>query len=160
MHLVGNWPTTDLTQLTAPALTALADLDVNVVAALGREVDALSVTVPANARVAEYIPFDVLLPKADAYITNGGAGGIHQALAAGVPGRRRRSDRGQARERRTARAPGLGIDLQTATPIPEALTAAMERLLKDTEIRDDVQRLTQVYAAHDAHAEIERLALD
>lgn len=146
-------------QLIEPALTALADLDVTVVAALGRAVDALSIPVPANARVAEYIPFDALLPKADVYFTNGGAGGIHQALAAGVPViAAGLTEDTPANAARLAHH-GLGSDLQTATPTPEALTTARERLLKDTETGDNVQRLTKLYAAHDALTEIERLAL-
>jgi len=149
----------DLSQLIEPALTALADLDVTVVAALGRAVDALSIPVPANARVAEYIPFDALLPKADVYITNGGAGGIHQALAAGVPVIAAGLTEDKPANAARLAHHGLGIDLQTATPTPEALTAATERLLKDTETGDNVQRLTKVYAAHDALTEIERLAL-
>jgi MGT family glycosyltransferase len=155
----GTMANRDLSQLVEPALTALADHDVTVVAALGRDVEALSVPVPANARVAEFVPFDALLPKADVYITNGGAGGIHLALAAGVPVIAAGVTEDKPANAARLAHHGLGIDLQTATPTPEAVTAATERLLKDTEIRDNVQRLTQVYAAHDALTEIERLSL-
>ncbi|MFB7494547.1 nucleotide disphospho-sugar-binding domain-containing protein [Streptomyces sp. NPDC056161] len=155
----GTLANRDVSQLIEPALTGLADLDVTVVAALGREVDALSVPVPANARVADFIPFEVLLPKADVYITNGGAGGIHQALASGVPVIAAGTTEDKPANAARVAYHGLGIDLRTATPAPEEVAAATERLLKDTEVRDNVRRLAQVYSAHDALAEIERLTL-
>jgi len=39
------------------------------------------------------------------------------------------------------------------------VVAAAELVLKDVEIRDNVHRLAQVYAAHDALGEIERLTV-
>ncbi|MFD5749442.1 nucleotide disphospho-sugar-binding domain-containing protein [Streptomyces sp. NPDC127033] len=150
----------DLSQLVEPTLTGLADLDVTVVAALGRETDALSIPVPANARVAEFIPFDALLPKANLYITNGGLGGTQQALAAGVP-----VIVGGLTEDKPANAArvayhGLGINLETATPTPEAVAAAAQLALKDADMRDNVKKLAPVYAAHDALGTIEHLTLD
>jgi UDP:flavonoid glycosyltransferase YjiC (YdhE family) len=155
----GTMANRDLSQLIEPALTGLADLDVTVVAALGRETGALSVPLPANARAAEFIPFGALLPKAAAFITNGGAGGIHQALAAGVPVIAAGVTEDKPANAARVAYHGLGIDLHTATPAPEDLAAATETVLKDTVIRDSVQRLAKVYAAHDAVAEIERLTL-
>ena len=54
---------------------------------------------------------------------------------------------------------GLGVNLQTATPAPEAVAASVESVLKDDGMRDNVRKLAQVYAAHDPLTEIERLAL-
>jgi UDP:flavonoid glycosyltransferase YjiC (YdhE family) len=50
----------DYSQLIEPAMAGLADMDVTVVAALGRDLGALSARIPANARVAEYLPFGAL----------------------------------------------------------------------------------------------------
>ena len=50
-----------------------------------------------------FVPFDRLLPLADVLITNGGYGGVQQALAAGVPVARRRADAGQGRGGRARR---------------------------------------------------------
>lgn len=55
--------------------------------------------------------------------------------------------------------PGDGINLETATPTPEAVAAATELVLKDTEMHASVHKLAQVYAAHDPLGEIERLTL-
>jgi UDP:flavonoid glycosyltransferase YjiC (YdhE family) len=155
----GTIANSNLSQLIEPALTGLDGLDVTVVAALGRDTSALTVPVPANARAAEYIPFSALLPKASVFITNGGAGGIHQALAVGVPVIAAGLTEDKPANAARVAYHGLGIDLQTATPAPEAIAAAAETLLKDNAIRDNVQRLTRVYAAHDAVTEIEQLTL-
>lgn len=155
----GTMANRDLSQIIEPALIGLADLDVTVVAALGRELEALSIPLPANARAAEFIPFDALLPKTDVYITNGGAGGIHQALSAGVPVVVAGLTEDKPANAVRVAHHGLGLDLHTATPTPEALAEATEKVLKDAEIRDNVRRLQQVYAALDTVAEIERLTI-
>lgn len=73
----------DLTELIEPTLEALADLDVLVVATLGRH--AQLADIPANTWVAEFIPFAELLPHASVLVSNGGYGGVQQALQHGVP---------------------------------------------------------------------------
>jgi MGT family glycosyltransferase len=153
----GTLANRDLSQLIEPALTGLADLDVTVVAALGRETGALSVPVPPNARVAEFIPFDALLPKASVFITNGGFGGTQQALAAGAPVIVAGLTEDKPAVAARVAYHGLGINLQTATPTPEAVADATQSVLKDTEMRASVRKIAQVYAAHDAISEIERL---
>jgi UDP:flavonoid glycosyltransferase YjiC (YdhE family) len=155
----GTLANRDLSELIEPTLTGLADLDVTVVAALGREVSALSVPVPPNARAAEFIPFDVLLPKADVYITNGGLGGTQQAIAAGVPVIVAGLTEDKPAVAARVAYHGLGLNLQTATPTPEAVAAATEKILKDVGILDNVEKLATVYAAHDSLSEIERLTL-
>ena len=149
----------DLSELIEAALTGLADLDVTVVAALGRETGALSIPVPANARAAEFIPFDKLLPKVSILITNGGMGGTQQAIAAGVPVIVAGATEDKPGVAARAAYHGLGIDLRTARPAPEAVATAVESVLKDVEMHDNVRRLARVYAEHDPLTEIERLTL-
>jgi UDP:flavonoid glycosyltransferase YjiC (YdhE family) len=149
----------DLSQLVEPALAGLADQDVTVVAALGREAGPLPVPVPPNAHVAEFIPFDVLLPRASVLITNGGLGGTQQAIAAGVPVIVAGVTEDKPAVAARVACHGLGINLETATPTPEAVAAATKSVLKDTEMHASVHKLAQVYAAHDPLSEIERLTL-
>ena len=155
----GTLANSDLSQLVEPTLAALADSDVIVVAALGRDPGALNGPVPANARVAEYIPFDELLPKASVYITNGGIGGLQEALAAGVPAIVAGETEDKPANAARVEYHGLGINLQTAAPSPKAIRDATDLLLKDEQVRENVRRLATVYAAHDAVTDIERLAL-
>ncbi|GAB7052341.1 glycosyltransferase [Catenuloplanes indicus] len=154
----GTLANTDLGQLVEPALTGLAGLDVTVVAALGNSTAELSVPVPGNAYVERFVPFDRLLPRAAVLVTNGGAGGVHQALAAGVPvvvaGETEDKPANAARVAHHR----LGADLGTANPSPEAIAGAVRTLLTDGEVRANVRRIAEVYAAHDAVDRIERLA--
>ena len=81
----GTLANTDYDQVIAPTLRALAKEDVLVVVATGgRPVNTLP-PLPANARAAEFLPYDELLPRTAVYVTNGGYGGVHYALRFGVP---------------------------------------------------------------------------
>ncbi len=147
----------DLGQLVRPTLDALADQDVLVVAALGRDVDDLPGTVPANARVEAFIPFGALLPYADVFVTNGGFGATQQALAAGLPVviAGTTEDKPLVSARVTAR--GVGHDLRTATPEPHVVREAVLDLLTNDQVRAAVDRLAVEYAQHDALDTIEQL---
>jgi UDP:flavonoid glycosyltransferase YjiC (YdhE family) len=150
----------DLSQLVEPTLLGLAGQDVTVVAALGgADPASLTIPLPANARVASYLPFDALLPKASVLITNGGAGGTHQALSAGVPVIIAGETEDKPANAARVAYHRLGINLGTATPTPQAVAESTTALLQDTDIRENVDRLTKVYAEHDPVAQIERLAL-
>jgi MGT family glycosyltransferase len=70
-------------RLVRTALDALAEEEVEVVATMPAA-DLIG-EVPANARVARFIPHGPLLARAACAITHGGAGATQKALAAGVP---------------------------------------------------------------------------
>ena len=148
----------DLTQLVEPTLAALADQDVLVVAALGgRDPSAITIEPPENARVAGYVCFDDLLPKADLLITNGGAGGTQHALAAGIPvvmcGTTEEKPMNAAR----VAYHRLGIDLATATPSREQIVDAVTTILGDPTYRAAAGRLKDVYAKYDPITTVEAL---
>jgi UDP:flavonoid glycosyltransferase YjiC (YdhE family) len=138
----------DFTELVQPTLDALADLDVLVVATLGRAAELERV--PANARVAEFIPFDDLLPHTDVLVSNGGYGGVQQALGRGVP----MVLAGQTEDKTevTARAAwtGAAINLATQRPKAEDVRAAVETVLSEPTYRECAAELAAEYARHDA----------
>lgn len=70
---------TDPERLLWPAIDALSGEDVLVVATTE------DIGYAANVRAAPFVPFERLLPLVDVMVTNGGFGGVQQALAAGVP---------------------------------------------------------------------------
>jgi UDP:flavonoid glycosyltransferase YjiC (YdhE family) len=142
----------DFTELIEPALEALADLDVLVVATHGR--DAELADVPANARVAEFIPFAELLPHASVLVSNGGYGGVQQALRSGVP----MVLAGQSEDKvevtaRTAWA-GAAVDLATQRPAAADIREAVQRVLGTPAFRERAEYLGTQYSKHDALAEI------
>lgn len=147
----------DLSQLIEPTITALADTGVLVVAALGRPVDALS-DVPDNLRVAEYVPFDLLLPRADVLVTNGGFGSTQQALAAGTPVVVAGSSEDKAPTAARVAFHGVGISLETSTPTPPQVRQAVEDVLGDDTIRERARAMAEAYARHNALDLIENLA--
>src|SRR5262249_17566681 len=83
----GTVANNDFGMLVAPTLAALADeRDLLVVVTTGgRPVEAIPGSVPANVRLATFLPFEWLLPRIDICVTNGGYGGVNQALSFGIP---------------------------------------------------------------------------
>lgn len=145
----------DFGKLVEPALEALADKDVLVVAALGRDASALSITPPENARVVRYVPFAELLPRVDLLITNGGAGGTQQALAAGVPLVMCGTTEDKPMVAARVAYHGAGIDLKTAAPTREQLAESVTEILGDPAYRSAARALAAAFAAHDP---IDRIA--
>lgn len=149
--------------LIAPTLAGLAGENVLVVAAGVEDVAAMGLdSIPTNARVSAFVPFKVLLPYVDAYVTNGGYGGVHFALANGVPivSGGRTEDKPEIGSR--VAYSGVGINLKTSRPSPEQMHAAVMRLLCDPTYRQRAQQIQADLAQHDAPQEaadlLERLA--
>jgi UDP:flavonoid glycosyltransferase YjiC (YdhE family) len=124
--------------LLVPAVRGLADEDVLVVAATGRDPAPLLAalgTPPANLRVAPFLPYDRLLPRTAAMVTNGGYGGVHAALRHGVPlvvgGRTEEKVEVAARVAWS----GAGIDLKAQRPRPAAVRGAVRRVLTEPRFR-------------------------
>jgi UDP:flavonoid glycosyltransferase YjiC (YdhE family) len=118
--------------LLVPALEGLRDLPVDVVATTGRPgATDLGVPVPPNARVVDFLDFSAALPGSAVLVTNGGWGGILEALAAGVPLVVAGGDIDKPGNAvRVARA-GAGVDLRTGRPSPAAVAAAVTQVLDD-----------------------------
>jgi UDP:flavonoid glycosyltransferase YjiC (YdhE family) len=147
----------DLGELVRPTLDALENEDVMVVAALGRESEALPGSVPSNARVEPFIPFGALLPKVSVFVTNGGFGATQQALAARVPVVVAGATEEKPLVAARVAARGVGRDLKTSTPSPAQLREAVLGLLTDGAVRRNVDRLAAEYAQYDAVGRIESL---
>jgi MGT family glycosyltransferase len=154
----GTIANNDLTELVQPTLDVLADQDVLVVATLGR--DATLDRVPANARVAEFVPFGALLPHADVLVGNGGFGGVQQALRLGVP--LVLAGLTEDKMEVTARAAwtGAAINLATQRPDPADLAKAVSAVLTDQSYRRRAEELAAEFDRHDPFAAIERTILD
>ncbi|MEO8699232.1 MAG: nucleotide disphospho-sugar-binding domain-containing protein [Kofleriaceae bacterium] len=138
---------TDPRELVMPTLAALADLDVFVVATIAGEVAA-----PVNARVAEYLPYQALLPMCAAMVTNGGYGGVQMALAHGVP----MIVAGGSEEKPEIAArvawSGTGIDLRTRRVKASKMRIAVERVLAEPRFRDRARALGELMSRSDARA--------
>ncbi|OUE18965.1 4'-demethylrebeccamycin synthase [Clavibacter michiganensis] len=130
----GTIDNADLGRLVAPTLRALADEDVLVVASTGgrpvAEVErALGGPLPDNARVAEFLPYGLLLPLVDAVVTNGGFGGVQRVIAHGLPLVVAGSTEDKPEVAARVAWAGCGRNLRTGTPRPDAVRRAVREVL-------------------------------
>ncbi|WP_431074996.1 glycosyltransferase [Microbacterium phyllosphaerae] len=147
----GTIANADFTQLVLPTISALAESEALVVVATGgRPISALPRALPANVRVAEYLPYDRLLPRIDLLVTNGGYGGVQQALENGVP----LVVAGQTEDKVEVSArvgwSGVGLNLRTNSPTPEQVGAAITRVLGDPSYRENAHRIGAAMRETDA----------
>jgi len=138
--------------LFAPALAGLADQDVLVVISTGgRPIEQLRLgTLPANARIATFLPYPQLLPKTAVMLTNGGYGGVQMALAAGVPIAVAGTTEDKPEVAARVAWSGAGLDLKTATPSAAAVRGAVRRILDEPQFRIRAQALKEEFARYDA----------
>jgi MGT family glycosyltransferase len=131
----------DYRQIIAPTLEALADDDLLVVVSTGgRPLETLP-TLPANARAAEYLPYDDLLPKTNVYVTNGGYGGVQYALRYGVPIVTSSGQEDKPEVAARVAWSGVGLRLKTETPTPVAVRNAVHTVLNDPRYSDAAKRI-------------------
>lgn len=149
MHVTqGTVANLDWSDLVGPALAGLADQEVLVVVSTGnRPVSTLPQPLPANVRVAGFLPYDRLLPLTDVMVTNGGFGGVQHALANGVP--LVVAGRSEDKVEVTARVgwTGAGISLRTEKPTAAAVGRAVRAVLDDPSYRKVAQGLATEIAA-------------
>lgn len=144
----GTIANTDFGQLVMPTIAALEGSDALVVVSTGgRPRDSLPADLPANVRVAEYLPYDRLLPLVDVMVTNGGYGGVQQALGEGVP----LVVAGQTEDKVEVSArvgwSGVGINLKTNRPAAERVAEAVHTVLSQASYRDRAREIA-VEIAH------------
>src|SRR5258705_6403897 len=153
---VTNW---DLGQLVGPALVGLAEeKDLILLVTTGRQpIQSIPVTIPANARVTKFLPYELILQSVDLLITNGGYGTVNMALAHGIP----IVSAGLTEDKEEVSAhvqwAGIGIDLRTNQADPEAVRIAARKVLDKPVYRERSKKLALEFAGHDTEAELLRL---
>ena len=156
----GTLANRDFSQLVAPTLEALADDDVwVVVTAGGRPVDTLP-PLPANARGADYLPYDELLPRTDVVVTNGGYGGVQYALSHGVPLVVSAGQEDKPEVAGRVAWSGVGRRLRSERPSAAAVGAAVRTVLADPRYRDRAQQVARDMAASPGLAHLGRIVDD
>jgi UDP:flavonoid glycosyltransferase YjiC (YdhE family) len=142
--------------LIAPTLAALAnEPDVLVVAtAGGRPVEAIPGAVPSNARLASYLPFEWLLPRVDVLVTNGGYGSVNQAMSFGIPLVTAGMTEDKADVNLRVAWSGVGVNLATNEPTPEALRTAVRTVLDRPAYRMRASQMADEFARIDTQSAI------
>lgn len=131
----------DFEELVLPTVRGLADQDVLVVVSTGGRDVSLLGELPANVRAAEYLPYDELLPATDIMVTNGGYGGVHFALAHGVPLVVAGMTEDTAEVTARVAWSGAGVNLRTNKPTADQVGAAVHTVLRDPAYRDASTRI-------------------
>lgn len=158
IHVAQGTVDEDPTRLIEPTIEALAGDDVIVVATTGgRPVTGVMAVPPANALVAEYIPHEMLLPKVDAMVTNGGYGVVQRAVSTGVPLVVAGSTVAEREVAARVAWAGAGIDLKTGTPTPARIRRAVHQVLGGGNYLRRARELETDYARRDGIAEIAAL---
>jgi MGT family glycosyltransferase len=141
----------DLGTLLATTFSALADEDVWVVGSTGGRpvadlLDRTGGALPANGRVAPFLPYSRLLPRTAVMVTNGGYGGVTQALRIGVP----LVVAGATEEKPEVAArvawSGTGINLRSGRPGPRQIRGAVRAVLETPRYRVRAEQLRQQIA--------------
>ncbi|OXM62166.1 glycosyltransferase [Amycolatopsis vastitatis] len=146
----------DLGRLVEPAIAGLAGEDVLVVVTTcGTPLR--PGPLPANVRVADFLPYDELLPRCAAMVTNGGYGGVNHALRYGVP----LVVVGASEDKREVAArvtwSGAGIGRARATASPRMLRRAVRAVLDDPRYPDRARDLAAEIAAGPSMDEVVKL---
>ncbi|OIW26908.1 putative UDP-glucuronosyltransferase 2A3, partial [Coniochaeta ligniaria NRRL 30616] len=143
----------DWNDIVIPAMEALKDRpDTLVVVALGRRGAALdlgSVSVPGNARVADYLPFDEILPLASVFVGNGAYGGVRPSLAHGTPLVVAGDSEDKPEMCAIAEWAGVAVNLRTGNPTSEAIRAGVDRVLGDPKYKEAARRIQAEMEAAD-----------
>ena len=153
--------TTQADQLIVPTLQGLAQEDLLVIVPGVKDMTRLG-ELPSNARVERYIPYSALLPHVDVFVTNGGYGGVQQALAHGVPIVIAGKTEDKIEVANRIQQAGVGVKLATHRPTPDQVRAAVTGLLGDNPYRRRAEEMGRELRRHDAPREaasfIEQLA--
>ncbi|HYZ75170.1 MAG TPA: glycosyltransferase [Chthoniobacterales bacterium] len=139
----------DQGQLLGPAIEAFEREEIELVVTQGGRPNHLPANRP-GVHVETYLPYEMILPKTDVFLTNGGFNGVQQALTFGVP----IVLAGTTEEKkivghRVSRS-GVGLDLQTSTPSQEQIHEAVFTVLRDPSFRRKAQEFQASFATYDA----------
>jgi UDP:flavonoid glycosyltransferase YjiC (YdhE family) len=151
----GTLDNADLDRLLLVAADALAGDDVLVVATTGGpDPEPLRPRLPPNVRLERFIPHDRLLPHVDAMVTNGGYGGVQQALANGVPLVVAGDSEDKPEVAARVQWSGTGINLHTGRPSRAMVARAVRRALSRRSYRVRARALQAEIAASDPLGDI------
>ncbi|KAI4638204.1 hypothetical protein J4E93_010360 [Alternaria ventricosa] len=142
----------DTGALIKPALDAFGGReDVFVVATLvTSDVEMLDFAIPANARVAKFIPLDLALPDIDVLVTNGGYGTIQQSLRAGVPMVVSGAGQDKSHTGTLINYRGFGIYHALPQVTPELLTETFDKIVGNETYRKRLDNVKKEYEKYNA----------
>jgi MGT family glycosyltransferase len=152
VHVTQGTIRVDPNELVLPTVKALAGEAVLVVVTAGGIDPATLGELPANVRTAPFVPYERLLAKASAFVTNGGYVGTNLALHHGVPIVQAGDTEEKAEIGARIKYFGVGAAFKKS-PSTSRLRKAVRYVLDDAALRNRVARLAADYRRHDAPTE-------
>ena len=159
VHVTQGTIRVDPHELVLPTVQALAVEDVLVVVTTGGIAPVALGRLPANVRTTPFVPYDRLLAKASAFVTNGGYIGTNLALHYGVPVVQVGDTEEKAETGARIKHFGVGAAFKK-TPSSSRLRKAVRYILDDAAVRNRVARLASDYRRHDAPTESAQLLVE
>ena len=136
-------------KMIAAALRGLADLPVRVLATYNRRPPALSVPLPANARVVQWMSYSRTMPHADVVVCHAGHGTLVRALASGVPVVAVPVAGDMAENAARLQWAGAGLALPERLVTPRTLRWVVQRVLEEPRFAARARELATWAAAND-----------
>ena len=96
-----------------------------------------------NIIIEDFIPFSVIMPLADVYITNGGYGGVMLSIMNKLPMVVAGIHEGKGEINARVGYFNIGINLHTEKPAPEQLRAAVEKAMSEKTYRRNIESLSE-----------------
>jgi glycosyltransferase len=135
-------------------LDGLADMDVEVVVAVGGSERELIGETPPGVRLVEGLPLNLLLPTCDALVHQGGSGSMLTAASFGVPQVIVVTMPYQALNARQLAYVGSGISVDAKEVEADRIKSAVSTVLSDDAVRASSRRLQEDILAQPAPAEV------
>jgi MGT family glycosyltransferase len=146
----------DQQALAQRALDAAAGLSVRALLTSGPALDAQALRVPANARVAAYVPHRAVFPHAALVVTHAGWQTVNAALADGVPLVCVPDGRDQPDNAARVVACGAGVRVHKNAS-PDKLRRVIARALTDAKLKRCAEKMADALAADGAVEVVERV---
>ncbi|KAF2113514.1 hypothetical protein BDV96DRAFT_647777 [Lophiotrema nucula] len=139
--------------LVLPTIEALKDRDdvllvATFVTTEPEEVKGLG-EVPANTRVAKFVPYDLLLPMVDILVSNGGYGAVQHCLRLGIPMVVSGLSQDKATTNSLVEHTGVGLNLGKRAPSKEKIGPAVVKLIEDESFKKNAAKLSKEYENYD-----------
>jgi UDP:flavonoid glycosyltransferase YjiC (YdhE family) len=147
----------DPEKLIVPALEALKDTGALLIVTTGHgDTAGLRQRYPQdNIIIEDFVDFDFILNHANLFITNGGYGSVLLSLSKGVPVLGAGVKEGKNDINAHVDYFGVGIDLRTENPKPDAIRRATVRLLSEPQWKQNAARLCDELGRYDPYPMID-----
>lgn len=144
----------DVNKLLVPSIEAFKDSNYFLVVTTGgsQTNELRDKYASQNIHIADFIPFDEIMPLCDVYISNGGFGGVMYGIMNKLPMVVAGVHEGKNEINARIGYLKYGINLKTETPTPQQLSEAVEQIINDNQYKRNVVRLANEFAQYDAGA--------